>query len=251
MPVGGLGRTENDRVLDDKVEEKQSLDKILAEPVSSSIELRDRLEAAIVSGLLPIGHKLVNERQLAQMVGMARATVRSALEKLERDGLVKRSVGSGTYVADFRNSGSSAGKKKLPTPGEFLEFRLILEPALADHVVLRASDEALEEIRAFVLESRNVTTWQETEFADSEFHRRLCFASNNEMLQEAGRMMTAARKQFSWLHLKEQRFDWDTWWEYQREHEEIIEALLARDGRRASDLLGSHVDVIRKRRMSR
>ncbi|HEY0700621.1 MAG TPA: GntR family transcriptional regulator [Micromonospora sp.] len=50
----------------------------------------------------PPGSRLPTERAMAEQLGVSRATVREALNRLERDGLVNRRQGDGTYVAEPR-----------------------------------------------------------------------------------------------------------------------------------------------------
>lgn len=71
--------------------------------------LRDR----IVGGALPPGTRLPSEPELSSANGVSRVTVRRALDGLERDGLIRRQPGAGTFVigasgakaivADFSN----------------------------------------------------------------------------------------------------------------------------------------------------
>jgi DNA-binding LacI/PurR family transcriptional regulator len=51
-----------------------------------------------MAGRLKPGEALPSELQLAEMLGIARSTVRQALAALERDGLVRRVHGKGTFV---------------------------------------------------------------------------------------------------------------------------------------------------------
>ncbi|WP_437206894.1 GntR family transcriptional regulator [Planctomicrobium sp. SH664] len=60
--------------------------------------LRDLVAAQIRSGELQAGELLPSELQFAGTLQMARSTVRQALSSLERDGLVRRVHGKGTYV---------------------------------------------------------------------------------------------------------------------------------------------------------
>src|SRR4029453_11250359 len=55
---------------------------------------------SIKDGLMVPGAKLPNERELAQQLNTSRTAVRSALAMMERQGLVLRRVGSGTYLTD-------------------------------------------------------------------------------------------------------------------------------------------------------
>jgi GntR family transcriptional regulator len=63
---------------------------------------RDQIVAFIAAERLPRGGRLPTERQLAETLGVSRPTLRQALELLEKDGLIERRQGSGTYVAEPR-----------------------------------------------------------------------------------------------------------------------------------------------------
>lgn len=65
-------------------------------------EARDHIVAFIAAERLARGGRLPTERQLAETLGVSRPTLRQALELLEKDGLIERRQGSGTYVAEPR-----------------------------------------------------------------------------------------------------------------------------------------------------
>lgn len=65
-------------------------------------EARDEIVAFIAAERLNRGGRLPTERQLAETLGISRPTLRQALELLEKDGLIERRQGSGTYVAEPR-----------------------------------------------------------------------------------------------------------------------------------------------------
>lgn len=67
-------------------------------PVPLYYQLALVLEAAIRSGILVPGTKLDNELELASRLGVARVTVRSALQYLVEIGLVVRTPWVGTHV---------------------------------------------------------------------------------------------------------------------------------------------------------
>src|SRR5688572_26453224 len=58
----------------------------------------DTLRARIVGGELPLGEQLPSYVALAAQFGVAPLTVRQVLAQLEREGLVSREQGRGTYV---------------------------------------------------------------------------------------------------------------------------------------------------------
>ena len=53
----------------------------------------------IISGVLKYGAKFPSENILTRKFGFSRETVRGALENLEKEGLIERIRGSGTYVS--------------------------------------------------------------------------------------------------------------------------------------------------------
>ena len=63
-------------------------------------KLREHLVGLIAAGELQPGDALASELQLTKLHGVSRTTVREAIGRMERDGLVRRVHGSGTFVAD-------------------------------------------------------------------------------------------------------------------------------------------------------
>jgi GntR family transcriptional regulator len=58
------------------------------------------LKEQILKGVVPAGQRLPSEPQLAASHRLSRVTIRRALEGLERDGLIRRQPGAGTFVLD-------------------------------------------------------------------------------------------------------------------------------------------------------
>lgn len=73
-----------------------------ARPVPRYVEIRERLENAIVSGEWPPGHRLPSEMALAEEFGCARMTVSKVVAGLAEAGLVTRRRRAGTFVASPR-----------------------------------------------------------------------------------------------------------------------------------------------------
>lgn len=62
-------------------------------------QIAQALRERIVGGGLPPGERLDNQRRLAREFGVTLMTLRHALELLERDGLIARRHGLGTFIA--------------------------------------------------------------------------------------------------------------------------------------------------------
>lgn len=78
--------------------------KIEREDLTTSVTRR--LRTPILDGTLRPNDRLPPERTLAIDLGVDRNTVRSAIQELERLGLVERRQGSGSRVLDYRETGS-------------------------------------------------------------------------------------------------------------------------------------------------
>lgn len=90
-------------------------------------EIYDQLVDDVLTGELAPGSTLPAERQLAEALGVSRPTVREAVQRLARAGLVEIRQGGSTTVRDPRRSG---GLELLP--------RLILRDGRLDHSVVRS-----------------------------------------------------------------------------------------------------------------
>ena len=78
----------------------KNTDKHSASPQKKYLQLYARITASISDGTYSAGDKLPTELDLASMYGVSRQTVRQALEKLERDKLISKIQGSGSYISD-------------------------------------------------------------------------------------------------------------------------------------------------------
>lgn len=65
-------------------------------------QIYEALRGQLGSAALPPGTKLATERTIADAAGVSRQTVRQAFARLEREGLLSRRRGDGTYVAEAR-----------------------------------------------------------------------------------------------------------------------------------------------------
>ena len=62
------------------------------------IQVKDAIQANIVSGNWPKGHQLPGEVELCRMFDVSRTVIRQALKELEYEGLIYRVKGKGTFV---------------------------------------------------------------------------------------------------------------------------------------------------------
>src|SRR5436190_16375656 len=68
-------------------------------PTDMNGQVRALLDEGLRSGRFAPGSKLPTERALAANLGTSRAAIRHALGVLEREGIITRHVGRGTFIA--------------------------------------------------------------------------------------------------------------------------------------------------------
>ncbi|NRB36539.1 MAG: GntR family transcriptional regulator [Rhodobacteraceae bacterium] len=64
------------------------------------VQLRQRLEAGIEAGVLPPNSSLPPEREIAEITGLSRVTVRKAIQELVSEGLIEQRQGSGSFIRE-------------------------------------------------------------------------------------------------------------------------------------------------------
>ena len=99
-------------------------------PVPYYYQLRQLLERAVSSGELDVGEQIPTEGALCELYGVSRTVVRQALSDLEREGLVTRVKGKGTFVAGPKISehviqSLTSFHEDVAASGERLETRVL------------------------------------------------------------------------------------------------------------------------------
>ncbi|MBW2461506.1 MAG: FadR family transcriptional regulator, partial [Deltaproteobacteria bacterium] len=122
-------------------------------------ETANSLRGSILRGEMPPGSALPAERDLARRLGVSRLTLRSAITRLETEGLVQPVQGSGTRVLNYREEGGvgliaylaaqalEGGTVPEGLLRDLLEVRRMIAVELVALVAERASDDELRELR--------------------------------------------------------------------------------------------------------
>mgnify|MGYP005993467665 FL=1 len=216
---------------------------------SRNAEALARLQAHIRDGNYAEGDRIPPERQLMEQLGLSRATLRHALEALERSGAIWRHVGKGTFVGDGPAVGHDALAElgRQITPMRMMHARLCLEPALAREASVHATAEALATIGQTLKRARAAATWAEYEAQDDQFHRAIAQASDNVLLLSFFDQLNRARRAITWGNVErrnarppEDHSSFD-------EHDAILRAIADRDGDRAWGAMRDHLKSVSAR----
>lgn len=150
----------------------------------------ERLGASIKMGLFTAAQQLPSERQLAEMMGVSRTTIREAIRVLTIQGIltVRRGRSGGTFVAGAVRPPSVQElheriRRRGTSLGEILDHRLIMETGVAELAAVRATPALRAEIAELVEHMKEA----EEDFAayrriDTAFHLLLAQAAGSPRL---------------------------------------------------------------------
>jgi GntR family transcriptional repressor for pyruvate dehydrogenase complex len=150
-----------------------------------SEEVRERLAASIRSGQIAPGQPLPSERSLCEDFGVARTSVREAIQGLVTVGVIERR-GNRSYVKESLPElgfDHSVDERKIRVR-QLFEVRRIVEIPTAEMAAERATDEQREELRALAHEFSGAMTLDEFRFLDRQFHTTVARAADNPILAE-------------------------------------------------------------------
>lgn len=202
----------------------------------------------IASGAWPPGYKLPTDRELAERFGVARNTVRRTLEQLERDHLIVRHVGRGSFVAE-PGAGISQSEHDGhgdSSPADVMELRLLIEPQMAELVVLRATARDIEALEECIHKSEAARSHHEFEKWDEALHRTLAQCTKNNGVLAVMESINTQRNQPAWINLKKQTLTQGVRGIYEAQHRKIVDAVRKRDRKLTQDAIREHLLEVRR-----
>ncbi|MDY7577202.1 FCD domain-containing protein [Herbaspirillum sp. RTI4] len=165
--------------------------------MSMSNTAAQHLQRQILSGVYQTGHMLPGQRDLAETMGISRASLREALSMLEALGFIRTVPGKGTLVTSGKGPGKSGKASKVSTKRgaitsstsdipATLQLRFVIEPAaaaLAARGVNVHATARLWNIQARLENALKNLDLIEASQADLEFHQLIAELSGNPDLQ--------------------------------------------------------------------
>ena len=218
------------------------------ERATPSLVYRSLLRS-IKEGLMVPGAKLPNQYELAQQLNTSRTAVRSALAIMERQGLVRRRVGSGTFLTDDADDvfgrmdqTSATEHEAVPSFAEIVEGRLLFEPAMMHLVVTRVNDAEIDEMRRMLEDILEAPVWKEFKERIYALHRQIFASTKNKFLIQIMNSILDDRRavQFDGRDTDKPAPDPVRQQTY-RDLKLIVDAIAERNGNRAEQLVSDHL----------
>jgi GntR family transcriptional repressor for pyruvate dehydrogenase complex len=207
-----------------------------------AIDAVDELRRRITAGAYEDG-RLPPERVLAEAVGVSRRVLRQALDVLEREGLIWRRQGHGTFIGspDVFNEPQLARLAHNVSPPDIVEARLSIEPLLVRHAALRASKADIDALLRLAQSARDARNAKVYETFDIAFHRRIADASRNALFVAMYEMLNHVRLKVDSTRLREYHFEHNGASESYDQHMRIIDAIATHDPEAAEQAMRDHL----------
>lgn len=196
-------------------------------------QVYERLHTDIVTARLAAGARIV-EMEIAEQMGTSQGPVREALQRLEREGLVRRQARSATFVSEI----------SIDEMYELFSIRAVIEGFAIKRTVRVITDEQIAQqvaLMALMREAAQRGDMMALTIHDLHFHRNICQWSGSAALLSA----------WNPLYSQIQRFVVQTHQDYFHvltdiadSHTPIIDALNARDPQQAAAIIQEHIMLI-------
>jgi GntR family transcriptional repressor for pyruvate dehydrogenase complex len=203
----------------------------------------ERIKGLLESGQLKAGGKLPSERELAEMLGVGRPSLRQALKSLSLMGIIESRVADGTYIRPSASTGLAESLHIAlllqATPlAKVIEARTVVEVALAGMAAINASSEHLTRLdHLLAAQEVNVRSVDVFNQHDTRFHITIAEAAGNEILLAVSgvlqRLASAGRQRTAYRGDLNRTF---------REHREIAEQIRRRNVEGARKAMRIHLN---------
>src|SRR5919202_1099015 len=209
--------------------------RVVLAPLEDTSTFADRAYAALKDVIVSLNvyeqptEVRLDERQLAQDLGVSRTPVREAMAQLEREGFVRSVPRRGVYVV----------RKTKQEVIELITAWAALESMAARLITQNATDEEIATLRAMFTTFENGTLHaklDEYSEVNIQFHQAIIRMSHNGVLVDLAENLFTHMRMIRGKTIGEQdRVDRSI-----HDHMNIIEALEARDTERAEALVRDH-----------
>lgn len=200
------------------------------------------LQRRILAGDYAAGAALPGQRELAENLGISRASLREAISMLETLGLLRSHAGKGVFVTAGQRPDPAelpAGPGAMP-PAVIYQLRYVIEPANASLAAQRAATADLAPLKACMAEMQAALAASDlltAADADLRFHLLLAELSGNAALLA----VTEQHKAQLGYSLRLPFADRSRIWQPVDEHQAILDAVVAGRAEQACAAMQRHL----------
>jgi DNA-binding FadR family transcriptional regulator len=196
--------------------------------------------------------RLPPERELAQRLGVSRASLRSGLARLESEGRIWRHVGKGTFIGPKPPAELDvADLARRTNPVQVMRARFAVEPELASLAALNASTAEIAELQELNQACRAAATWRDYEGCDARFHHGIAYAAHNPVLVALLDALTAVRRAVTWQRPRPEGAKPPPTHHSFADHDRIADAIAHREPANAAAAMRSHLQNVEDRLIGR
>jgi GntR family transcriptional repressor for pyruvate dehydrogenase complex len=216
-------------------------------PKKVSAQIAEQIRSSILAGEFAPGDKLPPERELAEMFGVSRPSVREALNVLASSGLVMSYQGGGTVVKSLVETSSTNPLSELirvqqDRALDVIEVRKGMESWTSWYAAERALPDDIHRMEEIIAGMKhNLELKQPSEDLDANLHIVIARATHNIVWLHLMQSLFDAMKEFQqtvWRAVYLTHEDHQLLYEH---HNTIVQAIKAKDPQTARDAMIHHL----------
>lgn len=226
--------------MEDKKASKKSYTKVI-----------DYIKKQIRQGKLSIGEKLPAERELSEILGVSRNSVREAIRSLEIMGVISSQHGAGNYLTgNFENNlVESISMMFLLNQVDYQQISQLrrgLELQALTLAIDNISDDEIIEFQKIVSQLEHETE-ENNVILDKKLHYNIALASRNILIMDILQALSELIDQFIVDLRREILSSEDSRTILYESHNEMMKSLVLRDKHLAYQAINKHFDIIDKK----
>ena len=219
---------------------------VAGHPIGATVQIVvDTLFARIKSEEYPSDTRLPSERTLASELGVARNTVREALDVLESRNIIRRRPGSGSFVtyqsaAPALTAANSVADETSPL--NHLVVRGILEPEMVRLAVINMTPRMITELSETLSRIEAITTDVDA-FVELEekLYMQIAEGTGNPLLASCYRLTIETYRQSFRTKLRRRSLTPRRMQDYQKRYNTLYNAIASRDVASAVEFIKLHL----------
>jgi len=203
----------------------------------------DRIKTYITENHCQPGDRLPTEREIIEMLGVSRTSVREALKSLQSNGIIEMKQGSGIFVREVKlqnvfKSLSPFLHYDQTKFKEIIDTRIVLELGAIELAIENYQIDLIKKMEDWnniILEKTKKGEKSKTE--DLLFHKSLFQATGNETFIQLSSMIN----DYFQMNQLEEVTDMEEYLTSYKEHKLVTEAIIEKDVERAKKNMRTHL----------